>query len=200
MKNRTHIHHSHISGEIIGYAHSYSNNKVRENKTKIGVVAHNLFRFNFFFLLRGLRVGIWKTRDINIGGKKPTNINFENIGNKVIFIDTIRYFQQSLGNLATSLIDYEKLAIRTECEKFIKKDEILSKTFNLCTKEDQEWVLSYLSTGKGTIPYEMIKIYDSLDISPEDGNFFLPHNFYSNLRVYVITMEEYENEKSFFKQ
>ena len=50
MKNRTHIHHSHISGEIIGYAHSYCNYKVRENQTKISVVAHNLFRFDFFFL------------------------------------------------------------------------------------------------------------------------------------------------------
>ena len=65
----------------------------------------------------------------------------------------------------------EKFAIRTECEKFIRKDENLSKKFNSCTKEDQEWVLSYLSTGKGTIPYEMITRYDSLDISPEDGNF-----------------------------
>ena len=39
MKNKTHIHHSHISGEIIGYGHSYCNYKVRENKTRISVVA-----------------------------------------------------------------------------------------------------------------------------------------------------------------
>ena len=31
MKNRTHIHHSHILGEIIEYAHSYCNYKLREN-------------------------------------------------------------------------------------------------------------------------------------------------------------------------
>ena len=166
MKNRTHIYHSHISGEIIGYAHSYCNYKVRENKTKMSVVAHNLFRFDFFFLLKGLRAGVWKTRDISIGGKNPTNINFANIGNQVIFIDTIKYFQQSLGKLASSLTDGEKFAIRTECEKFIRKDENLSKKFNSCTKEDQEWVLSYLSTGRGAIPYEMITRHDSLDISP----------------------------------
>ena len=58
MKNETHIDHSHISGEIIGYAHSYCIYKVRENKTKISVVAHNPFRFNFFFLLKGLRAGV----------------------------------------------------------------------------------------------------------------------------------------------
>ena len=92
MKNKTHIHYSHISGEIIGYAHSYCNLKVRENQTKISVVAHNLFRFDFFFMLKGLRAGVSKTRDITIGGKNPTNINFANIGNKVMFIDTINYF------------------------------------------------------------------------------------------------------------
>ena len=35
INNRTHMHHSHISGEIIGYAHSYCNYKVGEKKTKI---------------------------------------------------------------------------------------------------------------------------------------------------------------------
>ena len=36
MRNKTHIHHSHISGKIIGYAHSYCNYRVREkwNKNK----------------------------------------------------------------------------------------------------------------------------------------------------------------------
>ena len=73
MENRTYIHHSHISGEIIGYAHSYCNSKVRKNQTKINVVAHNLFRFDFFFFLKGLRAGVWKIRNITIGGKNPTN-------------------------------------------------------------------------------------------------------------------------------
>ena len=107
IKNRTHVYHSHISGEIIGYAYSYCNYEVRENQTKISVVGYNLFRFDFFFLLKGLRVGVWKTRNITIGGKKPTNINFANIGNKVMLIDTIKYFQLSLGKSASSLTDNE---------------------------------------------------------------------------------------------
>ena len=148
MKNKTHILHSHISGEIIGYVHSYCNLIVRENQTKISVVAHNLFRFDFFFLLKGLRAGVWKRRD-TIGGENSTNINFVNIGNKVIFTDTIKYFQQSLGKLASSLTDNEKLAIRTECKKFIEKDEIFSKNFIFCTKEDQELVLDYFVNWQG---------------------------------------------------
>ena len=149
-------------------------------------------------MLKVLRGGVWKTRDITIGGKNPTNINFANIGNKVMFIDTINYFQQSLGKLASNLTDNEKLATRTECKKFIEKDENLSKKFNSCTKEDQKWVLDYLSTGKGTMAYEMITRYDSLDISPDNGKFFLPQNFYSSLKDDIMTLEEYENVKKFY--
>ena len=47
------------------------------------------------------------------------------------------------------MTDKEKAAIKNECEKFILRDESLSKKYKL----DQEWVLNYLSAGKGTIPY-----------------------------------------------
>lgn len=125
MKDKTHIDHSHITIEVIGYAHSYCNFKVRENKPKITAVAHNIFRMDFFFLLKGLRAGVRRTRDICIGGKKPADINFTNIGNQITFLNTIKYFQQSLGALANSLTDSEKSAIKRECEKFFKKDENL---------------------------------------------------------------------------
>ena len=49
IKNKIHVHHSHVTGEVIGYAHSYCNLKVRENKLKTTVVSHNLFRFDFSF-------------------------------------------------------------------------------------------------------------------------------------------------------
>ena len=117
------------------------------------------------------------------------------IGNEVMFIDTVKYFQQSLGSLASNLTENEKLVIWKECKKFIKKDENLARKFNLCSKEDQKWVSEYLSTGKGTIPYEMITGYDSFDISPDDENFFLPHHFYSSLKDKIMANEEYENVK-----
>ena len=83
MKNRTHVNHSHISGEIIGYAHRYCNYKVRENQTKISVVAHNLFRFDFFFLLKGLRTGVRKTKDITIDGKNPSLVQLSALFRKI---------------------------------------------------------------------------------------------------------------------
>ena len=90
INSKNTIHHSHISGEIIGYAHSYCNLKVRENRDKISAIAHNLFRLDFFFFLKGMMAGPWRTRDISVGGKNFTDINFANIGDQVGFIDIIK--------------------------------------------------------------------------------------------------------------
>ena len=108
MEDNLYMHHSHVTGEMKGYAHYFCNEKTRENYFKIPVIAHNLFTFDSFFLLKGLRSGVWQTRDITIGGKNPTDINFASIGNQIQFLDTIKYFQQSLADLASSLTDKEK--------------------------------------------------------------------------------------------
>ena len=79
----------------------------------------------FFFLLKGLTAGSWRTRDISVGGKNPTYINFAHIEDDVVFVDSIKYFQKSLGTLAETMTDNEKLAIRKECKKFVLKDEVL---------------------------------------------------------------------------
>lgn len=70
-----------------------------------------------FFLLKGIRAGVWRTKDFNIGGKNSTNIGFAGIGNQVMFIDTIKYLEQSLGALASDLTDNEKEANCKECKK-----------------------------------------------------------------------------------
>ena len=126
---------------------------------------HNLVRFDFFPLRKRLRAGVWRTRDLSIGGKNPTHISFANIGNQILVLDTITYFQWSLGALANSLIDQEKSVISIECKKFIKNDQNLAKKYLMCT-EEQKWILNCLSTRKGSIPYEIIPRYDSLDITP----------------------------------
>ena len=91
-----------------------------------------------------MRVGVWQSKDISIRGKNPTNISFPRIDNQVVFVDTIKYFQQSLGALASNLTYNEKASIPKECKKFTEKDPSFVKKFSLCSKKDQEWVLDYL--------------------------------------------------------
>ena len=63
---KTHLHHSHITGNIIGYGRDFCSAKVRENKDMLTCIAHNFFHFDMFFLLKGIRLSVWKTKDINI--------------------------------------------------------------------------------------------------------------------------------------
>ena len=95
----------------------------------------------------------------------------------------------------TILTDKGKSAISRECKNFTKNDPKLPKKHLSCTEEEQKRILNYLSTGKGIVPYESITRYDSLDIIPENGQFFLPHKFYSSIKDTTMTNEEYENKK-----
>lgn len=99
-----------------------------------------------------------------IEGKNPTDVYFASIGNQVQLLDTIKYFQQSLGALANSLTSSEKTAIYEVSKKFLLNDQKTSKKFLSLSKEDQDWVLKYLSSGKGTISYQLITDFDSLNI------------------------------------
>ena len=77
-------------------------------------------------------------------------------------------------------------------------DPKFSRPFLEVSTADKDWVLNYLSSGKETIPYEMINDFDSLDISLNKDLFEI-HRFYSNMKGTVISHEEYQNVKKFYK-
>ena len=76
------------------------------------------------------------------------NINFANIANQIKFLDTYKYYQQSLSVLASTMTDEERSNIKKECKKFIESDSKLNFKFQKCSDVDQEQVLNYLSSGK----------------------------------------------------
>ena len=91
------------------------------------MVAHNFFGFDVFFLLQGFRANAWNTKDVNTGGTNLTNINFANISNETKFIDTLKYYQKSLGQLAATLSVDEKFAVKKVSEQFIKSHDYFSE-------------------------------------------------------------------------
>ena len=171
VKNQTVIHHSHVTGKIIGYAHNFCNQKCKENYYMIPVMAHNQFRFDFFFFLKDIRPSVWESSDISIGGKNPTDVNFAIIKNQVQFIDIVKYFQQSLASLADSMTDTERDNVRNICRKFLA-DRLL-----FLNDENKKWILDYLASGKGMIPYQLITNFGSLNICLEKYQ-----DFYSRLK------------------
>ena len=191
VKNQRVIHHSHVTGKIIGYAHDFCNQKCRENFYTIPVMTHNRFRFDFFLFLKGIGPSVWETSEIAIGGRNPTDVNFAIIRNQVRFIDTVKYFQQSLGSLADSMTDTERENVRNICRNF------LAEKLLFLNEEDKKGVTDYLASGKGMIPYQMITDFESLNISPEK-EFSSHQDFYSCLKDKNISEEDYENVKKFF--
>ena len=119
-----------MTGEVIGYARNFCNKKIRENHNLILVFAHNLFSFDFFFVVKGIRLCVWRTKQLNIGGTNLTNVKYANIGNQVNFIDSIKYNQQSLSFLTKTANEIEKENIRNSSLKFIQNNETYLRTFN----------------------------------------------------------------------
>ena len=133
------IDNSHITGNIIGYAHSFRNLKVKENKNEISAIADNLFAFDFFFFLKDLRLGAWKTTNLFIGGKNLTNINFAKISDQVKFIDTVKYFQQSLSALSSSMIDEKKKELELNVRDLLRMTQNWIKTLLRAVKQTENW-------------------------------------------------------------
>ena len=96
IKVKMHLHHSHVTGKILGYVHDFCSWRVRENKADFVIFAHNFFGFDMFFFLKDFQATAWNTKDINIGRTNLTNINFANIASETKFIDTLKYHQKSL--------------------------------------------------------------------------------------------------------
>ena len=113
------------------------------------------------------------------------------IKNQARFIDTVKYFQQSLASLAASMTNDERENVKKNCRAFLAEKVMYIKD------DDEKWILEYLSSGKGTIPYQMITDFDSLNIKPEK-DFFKHEKFYSCLKEENKSTEEYENVKKKF--
>ena len=85
---------------------------VRENKTEIPIIPHNLFGFDMLFFIKGYRATAWVTKDLNFGGTNSTHINYGNITGKVKCIDMLKYYQKSLAELASALSEDEKGSVK----------------------------------------------------------------------------------------
>ena len=68
----------------------------------------------------------------------------------------------------------------------------------VCNDEQEKWVLDYLTSGKGIIPYQMMTNIDSLKLTPKD-DFFDKKDFYSTLKEKNISDQQYEDVKKLFK-
>ena len=150
-----------------------------------------------YFLIEGIRLSVWETKDINIGGTGLTNINFASISN-IKFIDTMKYYQTSLGKLASMMTDIEKNRVEVLTKQFLMQHRYFSKTWLMLTEKLKSQVLKIIVRGKGVIPYKKIDAIDSSQKEPEYGIFFSNEEFFSTLKGQAVNVDDHDNSKKLF--
>ena len=199
IKQKLHLHHSHVTGEIKGFAHDFCNTKVVElESAEIPVIAHNLFRFDYWFFLKGYSTTAWTTKELSAGGNNLTNLNFSSIRGEIKFIDTIKYYQRSLAELTASMDEIEITRAKKTMRQYIEKHQYFSEIWLFLPPLVQEKILQITCEGKGIIPYEMVKDMYSFYIAPEN-DFWDKTSFYSELKQKHATEEEYNDSKYLFQ-
>ena len=113
IRGKFHLHHSHITGKIFGYAHDFCNSTYIERSTpEIPFVAHNFFGFDLFYFMKAYIASAWCSKALNIGGTNLTQANYGNISSEIRLIDSLKFYQRSLGELSSTLTAEEKIAIK----------------------------------------------------------------------------------------
>ena len=65
IKDKYNLHHSHITGNIVGYAHDFCNATYVEKSTgEIPFIAHKFFGFDLFYVLKTYTASAWCSKEL----------------------------------------------------------------------------------------------------------------------------------------
>ena len=169
IKGKVRLHHSHITGEILGYSYDFCNTVVIEKtRPEIPFVAHNCFGFDIFYFLKTYIATAWYSKKLNIGGTNLTHVDYGIINDEIKLIDSLKFYQKSLSELSSTLTKEEKKAVKQLTKQFFNQHYYFSVVWPYLTQKIQEKILDIVAGGKGIIPYEIIVDMDSLLLTPDE--------------------------------
>ena len=199
IRGKFHLHHSHITGKISGYAHDFCNATLVEKSTPdIPFVAHNFFGFDLFYYMKAYIASAWCSKELNIGGTNLTQANYGNITGEIRLIDSLKLYQRSLGELSSTLTTEEKNAVKNLTEKFLNEHYYFCTVWSYLSLKKKDKILEIISEGKGIIPYEIIVDMELFFIKPEN-KFWEKTEFFSELKQSAVSDEDYENSKYLYQ-
>ena len=186
-------------GKIFGYAHDFCNTILDENSTpEIPFVAHNFFDFDLFYYMKTYIAPAWCSKELHIGGTHLTQANYGNISGGIRLIDSLKFYQRSLGELSSTLTAEEKNVVKKLTEKLLNEHYYFCTVWPYLSLKKKDKILEIISEGKGIIPYEIIVDMESLFIKPET-EFWEKTAFFSELKQSAINDDDYENSKYLYQ-
>ena len=199
VKGKVHLHHSHITGEIIGYTCDFCNKRVIEKSNEeIPLIAHNFFGFNLFYFLKTYVAAAWCTKKVNIGGNYLTRANYGNINNEIKLIDSLKFYKKSLSQLSSTMTNEEKTAVKNLGKNFLNCHYYFSTVWPYLLINKKNKILEIIAEVKGVIPYEIIVDMESFFMKP-DNEFWEKREFFSELKLSAVNDESYENLKYLYQ-
>ena len=200
IKGKNHLDHSHITGEILGYAHDFCNTiLIEKTRAEIPLIAHNFFGFDIFYFAKTFVATAWCSKKLNIGGTNLTHVNYGMLENEIKLIDSMKYYQKSLAALSSTLNSYEKEKVEKVTIQFFNQHYYFSTVWSYLSNEKKKEILEIIISGKGIIPYELIVQMDSLLLTPDDDKFWFKTEFYSELKMQSVDNQTYENSRFLYK-
>ena len=199
IRGKFHLHHSHITGEIFGYAHDFYNTTLAKRETsEIPFITHNLLGFGLFYFLKAYIASAWCSKKLNVGSSSLTQANHGNISGEIKLIDSLKFHQRSLGELSSTLTEEEKNAVKKPTEKFLNQHFYFCTIWPYLSIQKKDKILETISEGKGIIPYEIIVDMESFFITP-DRDFWETIEFFSELKQSVVNGNNYEHSKYLYQ-
>ena len=145
IRGKFHLHHSHITGKIFGYAHDFRNSTCIEKSTpEIPFAAHNFFDFDLLYFMKAYIASAWCSKAWNIGGTNLTQANYGNISSEIRLIDSLKCFQRSLGELSSTLTAEEKIVVKKLAEKFLNEHFCFSTVWPYLSSKKKENFRNYI--------------------------------------------------------
>ena len=115
---------------------------------------------------------------------------------KLNLLTHLNFTQKSLGELAATLSEDEKISVKQLTKKFFNQHPYFFEVWKYLGNSQKNKVLEIIAEGKGIIPYENIVDLNSMFLTPENDVFFEKSEFYSNLKEKTVSDSGYES--SFF--
>ena len=124
---------------------------IEKTSPDIPFIAHNLFGFDLYYFIKGYIGSAWYSKSLNIAGHNLTQINFSSITGEIKFIDSLKFYQKNLGDLASTLSEEEKLAVKDLTEKFLNQHSCFSSVWPyLNSKKKEKYKILFL---KEKVPF-----------------------------------------------
>ena len=118
--------------------------------SEIPFVAHNFFGFDLFYF-----------------GNNLAHANYGDISSEIKLIDSLKFYQQSLRELSSTLTPEEKTAAKNLAEKFLNEHYYFSTVWAYLSVNKKPKILEIIAEGKGVTPYEIIVDMESFFIKPD---------------------------------